>query len=134
MEASETLELRYRAVWLAIGWLMVAVVVYLSLSASPPKGPDFPDSDKLMHGLTYLVLTAWYGQLYRSGGGRLGWAVAFAALGAVLEVLQGLGGAREASWADGAANAAGAACGWLLLRTRFSAGLSWVEGRLLRAD
>lgn len=130
MGASESPELRYRAAWLAIGWLMVAVVVYLSLSPSPPKGPDFPDSDKLMHGLTYLVLTAWFGQLYRSVSGRLGWAVVFATLGALLEVLQGLGGAREASWADGAANAAGAACGWLLLRTRLAAGLSWVEGCL----
>jgi VanZ family protein len=127
-------QLRYGAIWQVMGWLMVAVVVYLSLSPSPPKGPDFPDSDKLMHGLTYLVLTVWFGQLYRSGGGRLGWATAFAAMGAVLEVLQGLGGVREASLADGAANAAGAACGWLLLRTRLSAGLVWVEERLLRAD
>lgn len=87
-----------------------------------------------MHGVTYLMLTAWFGQLHRSRGGRLGWAVAFAAMGAVLEVLQGLGGVRTASWADGGANAAGVACGWLLLRTRLSAGLFWVEGCLLRAD
>lgn len=109
---------------------MVAVVVWLSLSPSPPKGPDFPDSDKLMHGLTYLVLTVWFGQLYRSNGGRFGWALSLAAMGAVLEVLQGLGGVREASWADGTANAAGVACGWLVLRTRLSHGLFWIEEHL----
>jgi len=125
--------LHHRSVWLALGWLMVAVVVWLSLSPSPPKGPDFPDSDKLLHGLTYLVLTGWFGQLYRSRAGRLGWAAGFAALGAVLEVMQGVGGIREASWGDGAANAAGAVCGWLLLRTRLATALYWVEVRLLRA-
>jgi VanZ family protein len=128
---TEPLRLNYQPVWLALGWLMVAVVIWLSLSPSPPKGPDFPDSDKLMHGLTYLVLTGWFGQLYRSRVGRLGWAVGFAALGAVLEVMQGVGGVREASWGDGVANAVGAVCGWLLLRTRLAGALYWAVQRFM---
>ena len=127
---AKTPGLNYRSVWLATGWLMVALVVYLSLSPSPPPGPDFPDSDKLMHGLTYLVLTGWFGQLYPSRIGRLVAALGFAAMGAGLELLQGLGGAREASCMDGLANAAGAGSGWLLLRTRLARGLVWVERRL----
>jgi len=84
--------LHHWSVWLALGWLMVAVVVWLSLSPSPPKGPDFPDSDKLLHGLTYLVLTGWFGQLYRSRAGRLGWVAGFAALGRGAGSDAGVGG------------------------------------------
>ncbi|MDZ7826181.1 MAG: hypothetical protein U5R48_09445 [Gammaproteobacteria bacterium] len=119
--------LNYRTIWLAAGWLMVAVVVYLSLSPSAPRGPDFPDSDKLMHALTYLVLVAWFGQLYPSSPGRAAAVLGFAAMGAGLEVLQGMGGIRQASWLDGFANLGGALCGWLCLRTRLAMSLAWVE-------
>jgi hypothetical protein len=37
-----------RAIWLTLGWAMVAAIVWLSLTPSPPK-VDFEHSDKLGH-------------------------------------------------------------------------------------
>jgi len=59
-------------------------------------------------------------------------ALGFVALGAGLELLQGLGGARDPSWADGLANAAGAGGGWLLMGTRLRGGQGRVENRFVR--
>ncbi|MBS1269384.1 MAG: hypothetical protein MAG794_00335 [Gammaproteobacteria bacterium] len=124
--------MKCRALWLSIGWLMVAVVVYVSLTPSPPPTPAFDGADKVLHGLAYVVLMGWFGQLYASGGGRVLVAVALVGMGVGLEMLQGFGGIRTASWTDGVADAAGVIGGCLALRTRLNAGLFWLDSRLRR--
>jgi len=84
-----------------------------------------------MHGLTYLVLTAWFGQLYRARPARVVVALVFVAMCAGLELLQAAGGFRQPSWLDGIANTAGAGCGWLLLKTRLAGSLRWAERHIL---
>lgn len=105
-----------RALWLAAGWLMVAAVVWVSLTPTPPRGPDLPASDKLLHALTYFILAAWFGVLYPATRRLLAVGAALIALGAGLELAQGLGGIREPSWLDALANTLGAATGVLLAR------------------
>lgn len=102
----------HRTLWLVLGWAGIAVVVILSLLPNPPH-TGVSGGDKIGHLLAYFGLMFWFGQLYRR---HLPWALGFLALGAVLEVIQGLTGYRETSLADLLANATGIALGWLAAR------------------
>ena len=100
-------QLRYRRLWLAAGWGVVGAIVWLSLTPAPPSlGVNL--WDKAQHYSAYLLLTGWFLQIYRSGAARLRVAAVSIALGAVLEVLQGLGGVRHFEFADMLANTLGA--------------------------
>lgn len=106
--------MRFRNYWLALGTGGVALVVWLSLTPAPvDSGVDH--GDKLGHLLAYAGLMGWWGQLHRR------WLllfVLFVALGAAMELLQGLTPTREPSLADMLANTAGAALGWFVTRRR----------------
>lgn len=121
--------LRYRWLWLGIGWGVVGAIVYLSLTPSPPTfGLDL--WDKAEHYTGYLLLTAWFLQIYRSGAARLWVAVVSIALGAGLEVLQGLGGVRYFEFTDMLANTLGALTAVLVVRGRLAGFAEYLE-RLL---
>lgn len=109
---TESRPLRYRALWVMVGWLFVALVVWGSLTPSPP-GVLPGGSDKLAHMVSYLVLALWFGGIY-SGWARGGYALAFVAMGVALEFLQQAGGARQLEVQDMLANTFGAGLGWLL--------------------
>lgn len=100
-----------RPVWVAVGWGLVAAIVWLSLTPSPPK-VDFAQSDKLGHLLAYGTLMFWFAQLYASRRTRLACAVGFAAMGVALEFVQGWTGYRDFDLYDMAANGIGVALGW----------------------
>lgn len=105
-------DLRGRAVWLTLGWVMVAAVVWGSLTPAPPSAGN----DKLGHFAVYGVLMFWFAQLYLR---RLAWAAGFIALGIALEFAQGWLGYRSFELYDMLANALGVLLGWagaLLLR------------------
>ncbi len=104
--------LRHRALWVTVGWLLVALVVWGSLTPSPPEALP-AESDKLEHVVSYLVLALWFGGIY-SGRARSGYALAFVAMGVGLEFLQQAGGVRQLEVQDMLANAFGAGLGWLL--------------------
>ena len=101
-----------RAYW-ALGIAYVAAVITLTLMFNPPQGPDVPYADKWEHFLAYGLMMGWFAQLLQARSLRLKAALGFAALGGVLEILQGLGGVRHAEWADFAANATGVGLGLL---------------------
>ena len=103
--------LRWLPVWLATGWLLVAAVIYLSLTPAPPD-VDLPQGDKFGHVLAYAVLMFWFIQIYIRMRSRVGIALALVAMGIALEFLQGYGGYRTFEVADMAADAAGVALGW----------------------
>lgn len=122
--------LRLRWLWLGIGWGVVAAIVYLSLTPAPPTlGLNL--WDKAEHYSGYLLLTAWFLQIYRTGAARLWVAGVSIALGAGLEVLQGLGGVRQFEFADMLANTLGAFTAVLLVRGRLASLLSGIERLLL---
>jgi len=100
-----------RPVWLALGWGLVAAIVWLSLTPSPPK-VDFEQSDKVGHFLAYGSLMFWFSQLYVAPKTRLAYAAGFAAMGVALEFIQGWTGYRDFEVYDMLANGTGVALGW----------------------
>jgi hypothetical protein len=104
--------LKYKYFWLALGWAYAGLILYLSLIFNPPRVMEFEQSDKLKHLLAYACLMAYFSQLYQSRLLRLRHALGFVCLGAVIELLQGLGGVRSMELLDAVANACGVALGY----------------------
>lgn len=107
--------------WLAVGLGLMALIVWGSLTPSPPHIElPLPDFDKLEHFGAYLLLTAWFSAAFPR---RCLWvAVFFAVLGGVIEILQGYTG-RDPDRFDWFADCIGVAAGaWYpahwALRTR----------------
>jgi VanZ family protein len=126
----EMRELRFIRLWLAIGFMLVGMVCFLTLTPSPPDMGDFPESDKIGHFFAYSVMMLWFGFIYLRGKHYMGVGLAFIVMGIVLELIQGMLGYRSFSYLDMGANACGVVLGWLLARTRLADALVYVEGRL----
>ena len=103
--------MRFRTLWLTIGYALVAIIIFLSLTPSPPK-LDFEQGDKLGHFLAYGTLMFWFCQLYATRSSRIAHALAFAAMGVALEFAQGMTDYRTFEVLDMVANATGVALGW----------------------
>ena len=112
-------ELRYRKLWLSIGYLLIVVVVFLSLTSKPVQiDTGLPYQDKLLHALAYFVLTSWFMQIYHSRHQVIGWLMFFLCFGLLLEYLQGFDPKRYSEVGDMVANALGVAAALVLSRTR----------------
>lgn len=107
------LPLSHKRLWLAVSALLVAGVIYGSLSPAPVLSVP-GNYDKVEHFSAYLILALWFTALYpRSRYGLV--AMALLALGLSMEVMQhvmALG--RFADPRDMAANAAGILLGSVL--------------------
>lgn len=101
--------MRLRQILLAVGWAMIAGIVWLSLAPGLPS----MGNDKAGHFSAYAVLMFWFAQLY---GRRLPWALGFIAMGIALEFVQGWSGYRTFDLRDMAANTVGVFLGWALAR------------------
>jgi VanZ family protein len=122
--------LRFRTGWLGIGWSLVIAVIISSLAASPPAANSLfllPYGDKIAHCFAYLVIMGWFAQIYHAPKSRLGYLIGFILLGVVMEILQGLGGIREADWRDAMANSVGVILAWQVTKNRWREVLVWVE-------
>jgi VanZ family protein len=97
-----------RRACVAIGWAIVAAIIWLSLTPSPPQ-VDVPYSDKIGHLASYGVLMSWFCQLYRT---RIFYAAGFILMGVALEFVQRELGYRSYEVADMLANALGVLLGW----------------------
>jgi|SRR6185503_5850886 len=100
-----------RAACLALGWAMVAAIVWVSLTPSPPK-LDFEQSDKVGHFLAYGTLMLWFCQIYIKQKIRIAYAAGFIAMGVTLEFAQGALGYRTYEVFDMYANGLGVLLGW----------------------
>lgn len=111
---------RFVRYWLPVAVYCAAIFVQSSLPASKSV-PDWPGSDKLLHGLAYAILGALFFRAYRAtnratDAGRALWiSILFAALyGITDEVHQYFVPERSADWLDAAADMAGGAVGaWI---------------------
>ena len=121
---------KLRKVWLFTGWLLIALVVYLSLIPALPS-IDITAADKVAHVFAYATLTLWFLQLYPADR-RAMLVIGFIMMGVALEFLQGLTASRSFEYADIAANTGGVVLGWLLAKTRLSNTLHVIEKHLIR--
>ena len=130
--------LKLRMLWLAVGWLLVGLVVYLSLKpgwlpldAIAREGAIHRLSYGVSHVFAYATLMGWFLQLYPVS--RWPWiALGLFALGIGLEGLQALTADREPGVMDAIANTIGIGLGWLLGRTGLSRTHEAIERRILR--
>lgn len=125
--AGDNSEFQWYRLWISIGWALITLIVYLSLTVSPPEILEFAFADKLKHLFAYSVLMGWFTQLYPSLKARRVWALALFLLGVAVEFIQGWSGYRFFDVADMAANSLGVLLGWWL-------STKWLAGSLLRVD
>ena len=123
--------MRLRTLWLAIGYALVALIIFLSLTPNPPS-IDIEQGDKLGHLLTYGTLMFWFCQLYATRRSRIAHAIAFAAMGVALEFAQGMTDYRTFEYYDMLANATGVVLGWAIARLTGGETLRRIEQALLR--
>ncbi len=63
--------LRFKNIWLFIGWIQVGLVIYLSLIRIETDTPDFKGLDKLFHLMAYTSLMLWFGLKIGNPGNQL---------------------------------------------------------------
>lgn len=99
--------------WLTAGLALMALIVWGSLTPTPPQFIELPipQWDKVEHFSAYLLLTAWFIAAFPR---RWLWvALFFAVMGGAIEIAQGYTG-RDPDWFDWFADCAGVAAGaWL---------------------
>ncbi len=111
-------DLKLRFIWLAFGYGLVTMVIFLSLTSQPVDLElSFPYEDKFFHALAYFVLMAWFAQIYHDKFQRNMIAVVFVFMGASLEYLQSFDPARYSEFGDIIANAVGVSLGFALALT-----------------
>jgi len=123
--------LRYFKVWLALGWIMVLMVTYLSLTPSPPEiYIEFEFIDKVEHFVAYFILMMWFAQLYKTNGGRIFYLVFFILMGITLEILQAMGGVRFFEYSDMLANSLGTLFAWFITKGQLKNIFVMIETKL----
>ena len=122
--------LKLRFFWLAIGYALVMLVVYMSVTSNPIQGPDFPYQDKFSHALAYFTLMSWFAQIYHDRFQRNMIAVVFLLMGLLMEYIQSFDPQRMAEMADMLANASGVALGLVLASTGLKNTLLVLEKKL----
>lgn len=122
--------LNSRTVWLAGGWLLVGLVLYLSLAPHPPEPLTFDNSDKFEHAFAYAALSLWFCQVYPSVRSRVVVVTALVGLGVGLEYVQGWTGYRTFDVQDMLADGIGVLLGWLLAHTPLGRLHRYIERRM----
>ena len=115
-----------RCVWRAIGFGLVAIVIWLSLMPHPIQIP-VEQGDKLGHFGAYATLMFWFAQLDTRHRKRLAYAIGFVALGVALEFAQRLTDYRTFEVADMGANTVGVLLGWIASPPRGPNMIGFVE-------
>ncbi len=101
------IDLHLRKVWLSIGYALLSITAVLSLI----PGPDIGSSDKLIHFVTYALLSGWFSLIVKYS--RTLWTVLFGliAFGFLMEYLQGFISYRRQDIDDAIANSVGVMVG-----------------------
>ena len=99
-----------RLLYVAAGWLLAAIIVWLSLTPAPPR-IDIEQGDKLGHFLAYGSLMLWFCLLYAHRAARIAYGLLWIGMGVGLEVIQGQLGYRTYEVYDMYANSLGVLIG-----------------------
>jgi VanZ family protein len=127
-------DFKFSRLWWAVGWVLILLVVFFSLSPEPPEVIQFEQGDKFGHLIAYLSLMLWFSNIYPGGTQRRSLSMAFFAMGAILEFIQGLSGYRTFQYTDMVANGVGILLGWLLAKTWFGTFLLKLDRLLARVS
>ena len=119
-------EFRHPAIWIAVAWSLVGLIVYLSLASMSISVPG-AHADKYGHVLAYGVVMFWFLQIYECTPSRVTIAGGLITLGIALEFAQAWTGYRTFDYADMGADALGVAIGWLAAPPRTPHVLERVE-------
>jgi hypothetical protein len=125
---------RFAKLWLVLGWMLVSLVVILSLWPKPPELLGFEQSDKLSHIMAYMILMLWFANIYPQRPHQVRLAIWFFAMGAGLELLQGLTGYRTFKFADILANGFGIFLALYLAKTRLATCILHLDTWLVRPN
>ncbi len=128
----KTDHLRFPALWLTLGFLMVSAVTVLSLIDLPDQVQKVMLHDKIAHLIAYAGLMGWFVQIFRHDLTRLVLLLAFVSLGVGVEFVQGMVPSRQFEVLDMIANSSGALLSWALAYTRIGQILPAVERLWLR--
>lgn len=103
------------ALWRMLFWLSLIVITYLALRPMSGGSMLFPFQDKVLHAAAYiyLYLCGWVAFAFMRSPWVLKLAIGLLIYGIAIEVLQGIGGYREAEFLDLAANISGIGLGVL---------------------
>ncbi len=124
-------KLKLRLLWLSIGYMLVALVVYLSLTSHPVEVDiEIDYLDKIFHTLAYFSLMFWFTQIYHDKFWRYSYAIFFVLLGIGMEYLQSFDPERFYEFADMLANTAGVVLALLLASTPAKNILLQIDNRL----
>ena len=125
--------LRFRKLWIGIGYVGICLLVYLSLTPMPHHVlkfsiENFSAGDKIEHILGFMAPMLWFGQIYWAKTKRLGIGIALAVIAIVLEYGQrAIGGYPNLEYGDIVASIIGIALGGILLKTRLAFLLKTLE-------
>ncbi len=100
-----------RQIWIALGLVIMATIWIVSLIPAPPR---VPGGDKLHHFAAYALVAFWWCALTGTIRAKLSWMLGLAAMGVLIEMLQGASGYRKFELADIVANSLGVICGGVL--------------------
>lgn len=129
--ASKDSVLKFKMLWLLVGYGLIAYIIYSSLTPDPIT-MDVSYFDKYAHTFGYFVLMGWFTQIYQTARVRLICFALFVSMGIGLEFAQDLTGYRYFDVYDMLANSLGVVLAWLLAFTPFSKLLHWVDWRLAK--
>ena len=128
------LKLKFGPFWWGIGILQVLVVWFLSLTSTPPQGPDFfwlIPFDKAGHFLAYFSQCIWFCFLLEKRfHARI--LIFFCSQGFVLEIFQYFSASRSWEIADIVANTLGALVPYLVLRNNPVSLFTKIENLILQ--
>jgi VanZ family protein len=118
--------LKWKPLWLAIGWLLLLAIVYLSVAPVPISVPG-AGGDKFGHVIAYAAAMFWFAQIYGDARARMFIATGLVGLGIGLEYVQALTQYRTFEYADMVADAIGVAIGWIASPPRVMNVLARIE-------
>ena len=126
--------LRLLKLWYVLGALMLLGVLTICLIPLklPPSAANY--NDKVMHVITFVLLTVWFGSLQKKydRSGHLKLFVSILFYGIAIEVLQSFTAYRSSELADVAADLIGILIGAILLRLGLRSWPTFVENYILR--
>lgn len=128
----EERQLKYFWLWLLIGCLYMAYIIYGSLTPDPMLVQVSIDGfDKVMHFAAYALLMMWFAMIFYKTKARIAYAILFIGLGVGLEFAQQAGGVRYFELSDMLANSLGVVTGYFVTRGCGKYHLFRIEQQLL---